>query len=148
MFQCQIYLSYVRFFLCNLNSNIDNNFMILNYAKFGYLSHDITVRIIWTTRSPHYKISFTWWTRHWTLNREDQSSDSSMLQNCIYKMWSPMLLMLSVIWFDEVTDWIYKNQIPLTGLIMILCLLLHIRWSLIRLYSPVMCSDDRNVLSV
>ena len=25
-----------------------------NYAKFGYLSKDITVRSIWTTRSSHY----------------------------------------------------------------------------------------------
>ena len=42
--------------LCNvfryiLNSNIDKNFTIHDHAKFGYLSHDIAVRLIWTTRS-------------------------------------------------------------------------------------------------
>ena len=45
--------------LCNVfryisNSNIDNNFTIHNHAKFGYLSRDIMVRLIWTTRSSHY----------------------------------------------------------------------------------------------
>ena len=37
-----------------INSNIDNDFTINNYAKFGYPSQDITVRFIWTTRSSHY----------------------------------------------------------------------------------------------
>ena len=38
-------------FRCILNSNIDKNFAIHNHAKFDYLSHDITVRLLWTTRS-------------------------------------------------------------------------------------------------
>ena len=42
-------------FRCILNSNIDKNFAIHNHAKFDYLSNDITVRLIWTTRSSHYK---------------------------------------------------------------------------------------------
>ena len=42
-------------FRCILKSNIDKNFTKHNYVKFGDLSHDITVCLIWTTRSPHYK---------------------------------------------------------------------------------------------
>ena len=42
-----------KVFRCILNSNIDKNFTKHNYAKFGDLSHGITVRLIWTTRSPH-----------------------------------------------------------------------------------------------
>ena len=40
-----------KVFRCISNSNIDKNFTKHNYAKFGDLSHDITVRLIWTTRS-------------------------------------------------------------------------------------------------
>ena len=43
-----------KVFRCILNSNIDKNFTKHNYAKFGDLSHGITVRLIWTTRSNHY----------------------------------------------------------------------------------------------
>ena len=43
-----------KVFRCILNSNIDKNFTRHNYAKFDDLSHDITVRLIWTTRSTHY----------------------------------------------------------------------------------------------
>ena len=39
-----------------LNSNIDDNFTKHNHARFGDLSHDITVRLIWTTRSSHYNV--------------------------------------------------------------------------------------------
>ena len=35
-----------------LKSNIDKNFTKHNYVKFGDLSHNITVCLIWTTRSP------------------------------------------------------------------------------------------------
>ena len=37
-----------------LKSNIDNNFTEHNYVKVGDLSHDITVCLIWNTRSSHY----------------------------------------------------------------------------------------------
>ena len=41
-------------FRCILKSNIDKNFTKHDYVKFGDRSHDITVCLIWTTRSPHY----------------------------------------------------------------------------------------------
>ena len=40
-------------FQCILKSNIDKNFTIHIYVRFGDLSHDITGCLIWTTRSPH-----------------------------------------------------------------------------------------------
>ena len=52
------------FILCNvfrwiLNSNIDMNRTIHNHAKFGYLSHDITVRLIWHEFLALYPLHYT-----------------------------------------------------------------------------------------
>jgi len=38
-----------------------------------------------------------------------------------------MLVRYSLIWFDEITDLIHENQIPLADSLIILCVILRIR---------------------
>ena len=54
--QCQMQLFFYNAFRCISNSNIDKNFSNHNNSKLGGLSHDVTVCLIWNTRSPHYNI--------------------------------------------------------------------------------------------
>ena len=53
--ECQYKYKNYDTFQCILNSNIDKNFTKHNNSKFGDLSHNITVHLIWTKRSPHYQ---------------------------------------------------------------------------------------------